>query len=317
MINEKTFDLLDISIVIPVFNEQGNILRLWEELHEVMESLSQSYEIIFVNDGSADNSLKILKKIHDSHVQVVNLMRNYGQTAALRAGIDMSKGSVVVMLDGDGQNPPSSILKLISKFNEGYDLVSGWREFRNDHILTRKLPSFIANKIIAKISGVPLHDFGCTLKAYNGEMLRSLRLYGEMHRFIPVYIFWAGGSIVEISVEHKERSSGVSKYGLNRSIKVILDLIVVVFLHRFFTRPMYVFGGFGFFCLFLGVAFGIVAVYLKLYKHWSFIQTPLPLLSLTSLMLGGISILMGLLAEIIIRNYFESQNKSIYKVKST
>ena len=317
MINEKTFDLLDISIVIPVFNEQGNILRLWEELHEVMESLSQSYEIIFVNDGSADNSLKILKKIHDSHVQVVNLMRNYGQTAAMSAGIDMSKGSVVVMLDGDGQNPPSSILKLISKFNEGYDLVSGWREFRNDHILTRKLPSFIANKIIAKISGVPLHDFGCTLKAYNGEMLRSLRLYGEMHRFIPVYIFWAGGSIVEISVEHKERSSGVSKYGLNRSIKVILDLIVVVFLHRFFTRPMYVFGGFGFFCLFLGVAFGIVAVYLKLYKHWSFIQTPLPLLSLTSLMLGGISILMGLLAEIIIRNYFESQNKSIYKVKST
>jgi len=315
MTNKTTLDLLDISIVVPIFNEQGNILRLWQELHEVMQSQSQSYEIIFVNDGSSDNSLKILKKIQDPQVRVVNLMRNYGQTAAMVAGIDISKGSVVVMLDGDGQNPASSIPKLISKFNEGYDLVSGWREFRNDHILTRKLPSFIANKIIAKISGVPLHDFGCTLKAYNGEMLRGLRLYGEMHRFIPVYIFWAGGSIVEISVEHRERSSGASKYGLNRSIKVILDLLVVVFLHRFFTRPMYVFGGFGFFCLFLGVAFGITAVYLKLYKHWSFIQTPLPLLSLTSLMLGGISILMGLLAEIIIRNYFESQNKSIYKVK--
>jgi len=306
-----------ISVIIPVFNEEKNILPLYEKLTAVLKQLQQGYEVIFVDDGSTDNSLNHLRLISkdDPSVKVISFLRNYGQTAALSAGIDFSKGTIIIPMDGDLQNDPEDIPLLLQKIEEGYDVVSGWRKERRDHFLRRRFPSIIANKIISFLGRVPLHDYGCTLKAYKKGILKNIRLYGEMHRFIPIYAKWVGARVTEVPVHHFPRTSGFSKYGMMRIFKVILDLMVVKFLLSYSQKPIYVFGGMGL-CMILGAFLcGVYAVYLKFFEATSFILTPLPLLCALLLMSGFISILMGFLAEILTRTYYESQRKPTYQIK--
>jgi glycosyltransferase involved in cell wall biosynthesis len=306
-----------ISVIIPVFNEEKNILPLYEKLTAGLKQLQQGYEVIFIDDGSTDNTLNQLRLISksDPSVKVISFLRNYGQTAALSAGIDFSKGTIIIPMDGDLQNDPADIPLLLHKIEEGADVVSGWRKDRRDHFLTRRFPSIIANKIISFIGGVPLHDYGCTLKAYKRGILKNIRLYGEMHRFIPIYAKWVGARVTEVPVQHFPRTSGLSKYGMMRIFKVILDLMVVKFLLSYSQKPIYVFGGVGFFMIFAGFVSGVYAVFLKLFRGVSFILTPLPLLCVLLLMLGFMSILMGFLAEILTRTYYESQRKPTYQIK--
>ena len=308
-----------ISIVIPVYNEEENINLLYEKLILSLNRLQHSFEIIFVNDGSKDNSELIISEIakKDDNVKIVNLRRNFGQTAAIMAGIDFSSGTIIVPMDGDLQNDPDDIGRLIEKLDEGFGVVSGWRQNRQDNKWKRTLPSNIANWMISKISGVSLHDYGCTLKAYRRDVIENVRLYGEMHRFIPIYASWQGGKVTEIPVQHHPRIHGVSKYGLERVIKVVLDLIVVKFLADYANKPIYVFGGFGMVSILISLCLGSYALYLKFFEEISFIQTPLPLLTVMTFITGFMSILMGLLAEIIMRIYHESQDKPVYIVKNT
>lgn len=308
-----------LSITIPVYNEVENILILYQKLISSLDKLATPYEIIFINDGSIDNSESILKQLadKDNRIKVVNFRRNFGQTAAMMAGIDYAIGDIIVPMDGDLQNDPDDIAKLIEKLNEGYDVVSGWRKDRKDHSLKRNLPSRIANIIISKISGVHLHDYGCSLKAYRRDVIKGIKLYGEMHRFIPIYASWEGGKVAEIPVSHHARLHGKSKYGMERVLKVLLDLVVVKFLAKYANRPIYVFGGFGIISLSLSFFVSIYMVYLKLIHQVSFILTPLPLLAVTLFISGGMSILMGLLAEMIMRTYYEAQGKSVYLIKET
>ncbi len=306
-----------ISVIIPVFNEEGNIVPLHEKLVSVLKKLNRGYEIIFIDDGSTDNTLNQLRLLckKDSSTKVISFLRNYGQTAALSAGIDFSKGKIIIPMDGDLQNDPEDILALLRKIEEGYDVVSGWRKDRKDRFLTRRFPSMVANKIISLIGGVHLHDYGCTLKAYKRDILRNIRLYGEMHRFIPIYAQWVGARVTEMGVHHHPRRSGISKYGLVRIFKVVLDLMVVKFLLSYSQKPIYVFGGTGFLMIFGAFLSGVYALYLKFFKGVSFILTPLPLLSVLLLMLGFMAILMGFLAEILTRTYYESQRKPTYQIK--
>ena len=306
-----------VSIVIPVFNEEQNIFPLYEKLISILRQLTRNYEVIFIDDGSTDNTLKQLKLLcqKDPTIKVISFLRNYGQTSALTAGIDFSKGKIIIPMDGDLQNDPEDILLLLEKMEEGFDVVSGWRKDRKDSFLTRRFPSIIANKIVSFIGGVPLHDYGCTLKAYKRDVLRHIRLYGEMHRFIPIYAHWIGGRVSEIAVRHHPRSYGVSKYGIIRVFKVILDLLVVKFLLSYSQKPIYVFGGIGLLMILGAFLSGAYAVYLKFFKATSFILTPLPLLCVLLFMLGVISILMGFLAEILTRTYYESQKKPTYQVR--
>ena len=306
-----------VSIIIPVFNEEENVFPLYEKLISVLKPLARAYEVIFVDDGSTDHTLKQLKSLceQDPTVKVISFLRNYGQTSALTAGIDFSKGKIIIPMDGDLQNDPEDILLLLQKMEEGYDVVSGWRKQRKDSLLTRRIPSIIANKVVSFIGGVPLHDYGCTLKAYKRDILRHIRLYGEMHRFIPIYAHWIGARVSEITVRHHPRRSGVSKYGIIRVFKVILDLLVVKFLLSYSQKPIYVFGGIGLLMILGAFLSGAYAVYLKFFKATSFILTPLPLLCVLLFMLGVISILMGFLAEILTRTYHESQKKPTYQIK--
>ncbi|OGP90867.1 MAG: glycosyl transferase [Deltaproteobacteria bacterium RBG_16_47_11] len=306
-----------ISILIPVFNEEQNVFPLYEKLISVLKQLRRGYEIIFIDDGSTDNTLNQLRIMskEDPSIKVISFLRNYGQTAALSAGIDFSKGTIIIPMDGDLQNDPADIIPLLQKIEEGYDVVSGWRKNRKDPFLTRRLPSLIANKIISFIGRVPLHDYGCTLKVYKRGVLKNFRLYGEMHRFIPIYAKWAGARVTEIPVHHYPRKSGFSKYGMIRIFKVVLDLMVVKFLLSYSQKPIYVFGGIGLFMIFGSFLSGVYAIYLKLFKGVSFILTPLPLLCVLLLMLGVISILLGFLAEILTRTYYESQRKPTYQIK--
>lgn len=306
----------EISIIIPVFNEEDNILPLYRELKDVMVSLSRSYELVFIDDGSADKTYDVLDSIssQDESVKVIRLLRNFGQTAATMAGIDFATGEILVGMDGDGQNDPASIPAMIEKLDEGYDVVSGWRRRRKDKAVSRKLPSIVANWLISKISGVSLHDYGCSLKVYRRRYIENIQLYGEMHRFIPIYTKWMGGKITEIEVGHRARVSGKSKYGIGRVGKVLLDLTLVRFLDKFMTRPIHFFGGFGIVTFILSLITGMSAVYLKVFKGISFVITPLPLLTVLFFLTGLIFILMGILAEIIVRTYFESQNKAIYTI---
>ena len=305
-----------ISVVIPVFNEEENILPLHEKLLAVLKGLGRDYEIIFIDDGSTDDTLNRLRLLckNQPATKVISFLRNYGQTAALSAGIDFSKGKIIIPMDGDLQNDPEDILHLLQKIEEGYDVVSGWRKDRKDPFLTRRLPSIIANKIISFIGGVHLHDYGCTLKAYKRDILRNIRLYGEMHRFIPIYAKWVGARVAEIPVHHHPRRSGISKYGIIRIFKVILDLMVVKFLLSYSQKPIYVFGGMGFLMIFGGFLSGVYAVYLKFFEGLPLFD-PLPLLCVLMLMLGFMSILMGFLAEILTRTYYESQKKPTYQIK--
>jgi len=308
-----------LSILIPVYNEVDNILPLFERLSAALKKTDRPYEVIFIDDGSTDGTLDALIDINrkNQNIKMISFTRNFGQTAALSAGIDSCKGDIIIPMDGDLQNDPEDILLLLQKIEEGYDVVSGWRKDRKDPFLNRRLPSVIANKMISFIGGVHLHDYGCTLKAYRKDILKNIRLYGEMHRFIPIYAKWVGAHVTEVPVKHLARKAGSSKYGIGRVFKVILDLMVVKFLMSYSQKPIYVFGGMGLLMVLGAFISGGYAIYLKLLKGVSFILTPLPLLSVLLLMLGFLSILMGFLAEILTRTYYESQGKPTYHIKET
>jgi glycosyltransferase involved in cell wall biosynthesis len=308
-----------LSIIIPIYNEAQNLAPLHQRLTAALRALGRPYEIILVNDGSTDGSDTALDALAagDPNVKVVHFQRNFGQTAAMMAGIRYASGDIIIPMDGDLQNDPADIAKLLAKLEEGYDVVSGWRQDRKDHPIRRNLPSRVANWLISGISGVRLHDYGCSLKAYRKEVVKGVKLYGEMHRFIPIYATWEGGKVAEVPVTHHPRVHGESKYGAERVLKVVLDLIVVQFLARYANRPIYLFGGIGICAITLSILAGVWAVYLKYFENTSFIQTPLPMLVVMLFVTGGMSILMGLLAEIIMRTYYESQGKAVYLVKRT
>ena len=310
-------DSPDISVFLPVYNEEPNLRPLHTKLSEALITLERSAEIVYVDDGSSDGSLKILREIAqlDPRVRVVALRRNYGQTAAMSAGIDAARGKVLIPMDADLQNDPADIARLLDKLDEGYDVVSGWRKNRKDKMVTRKIPSMIANRIISWIGGVPLHDYGCSLKAYRRESLEDVRLYGEMHRFIPIYAAWAGARVTEIPVEHHARTMGKSKYGLSRTIKVVFDLMTIKFMASYQTKPIYVFGSFGMLAFAVSLLSGLYAVFLKIFHKADFVQTPLPVLSVVMFAVGVQFLLMGLLAEMLVRTYHESQAKAIYAVR--
>lgn len=308
----------DLSVVVPVYNEEENIDRLYARLTESLGELGKTFELIFIDDGSSDASFKHLEAIAagNRQVKVIRFARNYGQTAGLAAGIDYASGDVIIPMDADLQNDPADIRQLLAKLSEGYDVVSGWRKDRQDELFTRLIPSWIANKIISVISGVRLHDYGCSLKAYRREVIKDVRLYGEMHRFVPIYATWMGAKVAEIPVSHHARQFGKSKYGISRTFKVVLDLMTVKFLSEYATKPIYVFGSAGLWAFVGAFASFVWMVVLKYFYHTTFIQTPLPVLSAMFLMLGMQFILMGLLAELVMRTYHESQGKRIYLVKT-
>ena len=304
-----------ISVVIPIFNEEENINKLSQSITKALSDID--YEVLFINDGSTDNSENEIVKLSstDPKIKLINLRRNYGQTAAMQAGFDQSKGTIVIPMDGDLQNDPKDIPKLIEKINEGYDVVSGWRKIRSDKKLTRILPSKIANMIISKISGIHLHDYGCTLKAYRKEILEDIKLYGEMHRFIPIYASWEGAKVTEIPVNHHPRIAGKTKYGLSRIPRVMLDLLVIRFFDKSLDRPIHLFGQFGLLMFLIAFLLFFMALFLKIFMNISFILTPLPLLVVFFSMSGLLCIFLGLVAEIQSRIYFESKNRQPYLIK--
>jgi glycosyltransferase involved in cell wall biosynthesis len=308
---------MDISVVIPVYNEFEALAELHSELTDALDRLGQSSEIIFVDDGSSDGSGTILDGLtqSDPRIQVVHFRRNYGQTAALMAGFQHSTGEVIIPMDADGQNDPADIPRLLDRLAEGFDVVSGWRTPRED-ALSRRLPSRVANRLISSLLRVPLHDYGCTLKAYRREVIEDVRLYGEMHRFIPIYASWEGARVTELPVSHRARRHGNSKYGFDRIARVFLDLVMLYFIDRALDRPMQFFGKLGLaFCGLAALAFG-GALALKYGYGTSLIQTPLPLLAATIGLSGILFILLGVMAEIQTRIYFESRGKPPYKIKS-
>lgn len=310
-------EAVDISVILPIYDEEGSLPTLLDRLFTVLEKLNCTYEVLAVNDGSRDRSIEVLRAETARHprLRVIDFTRNYGQTAALMAGFDHSRGEIVVTLDADLQNDPDDIPMLIDKIHSGYDVVSGWRSDRKDAPISRNFLSRVANRMISRVSGVTLQDYGCTLKAYRRNIASSLRLYGEMHRLIPIYATWMGAKVIEVPVRHHARQFGASKYGLARVGKVILDLAVVKFLENFLVNPIYLFGGFG--LLAIAGSFGILtwAIALKLFAGTSLIQTPLPLLAAMLFLIGCMSTLMGLLAEMMTRTYFESQNRRPYLVR--
>ena len=305
-----------ISIILPVYNEAENLTLLLPALSQTLDTLDLNYEIVVVDDGSNDETARTLREMTNLHLRVVRLRRNSGQTAALMAGIRFSRGEVLISMDGDLQNDPADIAPILAKLNEGFDVVSGWRMNRQDARIRRNLLSRLANKLISVVSGVHLHDYGCSLKAYRRSALEGVQLYGEMHRFIPIYAYWNGARVTEVPVNHRPRRHGVSKYGLERIPKVILDLLVVVFLHRFGQRPMYVFGSVGLVSIGIGVVAGGAALYYKFLGNKSFIETPLPLLFVMAMITGAMCFLMGLLAELLVRTYYESQKKTTYTIST-
>jgi glycosyltransferase involved in cell wall biosynthesis len=314
---ETVADAPDVSVFLPVYNEEPNLRPLHAKLDDALKKLGRSAEIVYVDDGSTDGSLKILREIADMdpRVRVVALRRNYGQTAAMAAGIDAARGKVLIPMDADLQNDPADIERLLTRLDEGYDVVSGWRKNRKDKMVTRKIPSMMANRLISWIGGVPLHDYGCSLKAYRRESLQDVRLYGEMHRFIPIYASWAGARVTEIPVEHHARTMGKSKYGLSRTLKVVFDLMTIKFMASYQTKPIYVFGAFGMLAFAISLLGGLYAVFLKIFHKADFVQTPLPILSIVMFAVGVQFLLMGLLAEMLVRTYHESQAKAIYAVR--
>lgn len=305
-----------ISVVIPIFNEEESVLLLHSELKRALCPIDQPYEIIFVDDGSRDRTLSLLEDIQqrDEQVVVVSLRRNFGQTAALSAGFDQARGDVIVTLDGDLQNDPADIPKILEEI-KGHDVVSGWRVNRQDPFLSRRLPSMIANWIISRVTGVRLHDYGCTLKAYRREVIQSIHLYGEMHRFIPAIASWMGTTITEVPTHHRPRRFGRSKYGISRIIRVVLDLIAVKFLISFSTRPIHFFGRLGILSVLGGIGISLYLTYLKLFMGQDIGGRPLLLLGVLLLILGFQFVAMGLLGELLVRIYHESQEKPIYVIR--
>ncbi len=306
-----------LSVIAPVYNEHDNIPLLYEEMVKALKDFDKEWEFILVDDGSVDGSFEELTKVAEkdpAHVKVIGLRRNFGQTAAIAAGVDYSTGEIIILIDADLQNDPADIPMMLGKIDEGYDLVSGWRKSRQDN-LSRKIPSVIANKIIGHVTGVPLHDYGCTLKAYRREVITGFRLYGEMHRFIPAYANTVGARIIEVEVKHHPRRFGKPKYGLERTAKVILDLFTVKFLSSYSDKPIYLFGGSG---LFLTIIGGFLLLFLAVRRlGWgvSVLASPLFTFSIMIFILGFQLIMMGLLAEMLTRSYYESQGKRTYTVK--
>ena len=310
---------MNLSIVIPVYNERENLPLLFDALYNVMNSMQKSWEVILVDDGSRDKSLSVLKEYAEKdpeHIRVISFRRNFGQTAAIAAGLDYSQGEIIILLDADMQNDPADIPMMLAKLNEGYDLVSGWRKDRKDNALTRNFPSMLANGLISRVTGVHLHDYGCTLKVYRRDVLEGFRLYGEMHRFIPVYANSVGANITEVPVRHHPRKFGKTKYGLERTVKVVLDLFTVKFLVAYSSKPIYLFGGAG---SFLMVVRALIMFFLFVRRIFFFVgiaNSPLLQMSAMFFILGVQSILMGLIAELLVRTYHESQRKPTYTVRS-
>jgi len=306
----------ELSVVVPVYNEEQNISPLLDALVPVLEALAKSFEIIIVNDGSSDRTESVLRAEAGRHgLKVINFRRNCGQTAALMAGIDHASGETIIFIDADLQNDPQDIPLLLNKLEQGFDVACGWRKDRQDAAIRRNFVSRVANRLISAISGVRLHDYGCTLKAFRSDIIKGVRLYGEMHRFIPIYASWMGARVAELPVRHHPRRFGESKYGLERIFKVVLDLIVVRFLDRHLVKPIYVFGGFGIISLVVSLASVAYMIFLKFFEGLSMIQTPMPIIAAMFFLVGVVSILLGLIAEILVRTYFESQQRSIYLIR--
>lgn len=311
---------MDLSIVVPVYNEEENLPLLYQAIVKAVKPVGGDWEIILVDDGSRDGSYGVLEKIaadDPEHVRVVSLRRNFGQTAAIAAGIDHSTGEIIVLMDADMQNDPADIPMMLEKIEEGYDVVSGWRIKRQDTLITRTVPSRIANWLISQVTGVRLHDYGCTLKAYRREVLTGFRLYGEMHRFIPVYASSVGARIIEVPVQHHPRRFGKAKYGLERTVKVVLDLFTVKFLSSYANKPIYIFGGSGLILIFLSFVVLAALAVRRIFAEISPFTSPLFPISIMIGILGVQSILMGLIAEMLMRTYHESQGKPTYTVRKT
>jgi glycosyltransferase involved in cell wall biosynthesis len=308
---------MDVSIVVPVFNEAQNVRFLYLALEAAMDRTDYSWEVLFVDDGSTDGTTAVLKELHarETAVRVVELRRNFGQTAAIAAGFDHARGKIIITMDGDLQNDPQDIPRLIDKLNEGYDVVSGWRVNRQDSFWLRRLPSRIANSLISKVTGTYLHDYGCTLKAYRCEIMQHLKLYGEMHRFIPALLAGTGARITELLVTHHARRYGRSKYGISRTIRVFLDLLLVKFSLSFLTKPLQIFGLVGLLTFLPGMAICIYLLFARIFLAQGLADRPLFLLGILLAVLGAQFISLGILAEIQIRTYHESSNRPIYLVR--
>jgi glycosyltransferase involved in cell wall biosynthesis len=306
---------MKLSIIVPIYNESENIPLLYKEIKDAVRSVD--HEIIYINDGSKDDSAEKLRNIaaNDGGVKVINFSFNCGQTAAMSAGIKHASGEVIIPMDGDLQNDPADIPKFLSKLNEGYDVVSGWRKNRKDKTFSRVLPSKIANWIIGVITDIKIHDYGCSMKAYRAKVMRGVNLYGEMHRFIPAYASWHGGKVTEIVVNHRPRMHGKTNYGISRTFKVVLDLIVVKFLSRYMNRPIHFFGGIGFVSLFAGFLAGATAVIMRLVGYKYLVETPLPVFSALLIIVGVQLIAMGIVGEMLMRIYYESQKKEPFVIE--
>lgn len=305
-----------LSLIIPVFNEAQSLPLLFDSIRDALEGFD--HEVIVVDDGSADGSFAEIERIanEDRHIKAISFKRNFGQTAAINAGIQAASGEIIVLMDSDLENDPADIPRLLEKLDDGYDVVSGWRKDRwEGQYLTRKLPSRMANRLISWSSGVKLNDYGCTLKAYRSSVIKDVALYGQMHRFIPVYCSWQGGRVGELPVNYRPRQFGKSNYGLFRTYKVILDLLLLRFLERFMTKPIHFFGGIGFLSFFAAGLSALLAVYYKIWGEKDFIQTPLPILTGIFFLVGVVMILMGILAEMITRTYYETQPKTTYAIR--
>jgi glycosyltransferase involved in cell wall biosynthesis len=316
--NPSFSDEIDLSIVIPVYNEVESLPLLHQAICTALQDLPRSWEVIYVDDGSRDGSPKLLEEMagkDPDHIVVVEFRRNFGQTTAIAAGIDHAQGSVITFLDADLQNDPADIPMLLEKLDQGYDVVSGWRKDREDNALTRNLPSHMANWLISNVTGVHLHDYGCTLKAYRREVITGFKLYGEMHRFIPVYANSVGAKILEVPVRHHARKFGKSKYGLERTIKVVLDLMAVQFLTRGTNKPIYLFGGGGILLIAASILGLLFLTIRKLVLQIDILTSPIFIISVLSTMTGFQTILMGLIAELLMRTYHESQQKPTYTVR--
>jgi glycosyltransferase involved in cell wall biosynthesis len=309
--------VLDVSIVVPVYNEEESVTHLVEQVHAAMVPTGKRYELVLVDDGSSDGTWPLLSRLADADpaLNLVRFRRNFGQTAAMQAGLDAARGNQIVTMDADLQNDPADIPMLLQKLDDGYDLVAGWRKYRKDPFINRKLPSMIANRLISVATKVKLHDYGCTLKAMTSDVGKELRLYGEMHRFIPAVASWVGARIVEVPVNHRARQFGRSKYGIGRTLRVVLDLITVRFIQSYLTRPMQVFGLGGLFSLFVGIALCAWLAVEKLFFHARLSDRPLLLLGVLLIVVGLQLLSLGLVADVVSRTYHESQDKRPYYVR--
>ena len=308
----------ELSVVIPIHDEERAILRLYDRLTAVLERVQRSYEVVFVDDASTDDSFKLLSTLveTDSRLKVIRLRRNFGQTAALAAGFDEAKGQIIVAMDGDLQHEPEDLPALLEKIDAGYDIASGWRKQRNDHALMRKLPSRVANWVMSKVSGLPLHDFGTTFKAYRAEVIKDVNLYGELHRFIPALASFYGARVAEVPISNPARVGGKSHYGIGRTIRVFFDILTIRFLLRYFTRPMHFFGGMGLMSFLIG---GVLLSFLFVKKLFGYeiimAHGPMLMAGVTMVLAGIMLICAGLLGEMMMRTYFESQGRRIYAVR--